>query len=129
MTNHWRGEVQATLAGKPYRLCLTLGALAELEAALSGEDIIAFTERLSEGRIRASDIIHVLGCALRGGGHDVADEDAAQMMPAGGLSEAMQLVARLISLSFGGADAGGGEAASEGKLIKTEPSPGDSSSL
>ena len=33
MANAHRGEIEATLGGKPYTLCLTLGALAELEHA------------------------------------------------------------------------------------------------
>ena len=105
MPNPWRGEMQATFSGKPYRLCLTLGALAELEQALGGEDVIAFTKRLSEGHIRASDVMHVLGCGLRGGGHEISDQELAQMMPSGGFGEAMQIVAQLIALSFGGREA------------------------
>ena len=34
--NRRRGEIDAELDGKQYRLCLTLGALAELEAAYRG---------------------------------------------------------------------------------------------
>ena len=115
MPNPWHGEMQATFSGKSYRLCLTLGALAELEQALGGEDVIAFTKRLSEGHIRASDVMHVLGCGLRGGGHEISNEELGQMMPAGGFGKAMQIVAQLISLSFGG-----GEAAS---LEKPEKNP------
>jgi hypothetical protein len=33
MVNRHRGEIEAILDGKSYRLCLTLGALAELEHA------------------------------------------------------------------------------------------------
>ena len=31
MANRYRGEIDARLDGKPHTLCLTLGALAELE--------------------------------------------------------------------------------------------------
>ena len=37
--NRHRGEVLARLDGRDYRLCLTLGALAELEAAFAVDDI------------------------------------------------------------------------------------------
>ncbi len=122
--NHWRGDLEAVLGDKPYRLCLTLGALAELESLLADEDIIAFTERLSEGRIRATDVKHVFACALRGGGHEISDDEVASLMPAGGLSEAIQIVGQLISLSFGGAATGGDEATSVGKPAPKAPSRG-----
>ena len=37
--NRRRGEIVAELDGKGFRLCLTLGALAELEAAYAAEDL------------------------------------------------------------------------------------------
>ena len=64
--NGARGEVIATLAGAERRLCLTLGALAELETAFG----LSGWEALSE-RIRAlspSDLLAVLAALLRGGG-------------------------------------------------------------
>ena len=45
MANRHRGEITAELGGKPYTLCLTLGALAEIEDAYGGEDLIAIAER------------------------------------------------------------------------------------
>lgn len=38
MANKHRGEVTARLDGKDYTLCLTLGALAEMEQAFGAED-------------------------------------------------------------------------------------------
>lgn len=37
--NRRRGEIAAELDGKTMRLCLTLGALAELEAAYAADDL------------------------------------------------------------------------------------------
>jgi hypothetical protein len=37
--NRHRGEIEARFDGKPYRLCLTLGALAELEDAFAADDL------------------------------------------------------------------------------------------
>ncbi len=37
--NGMRGEVIASLGGEPRRLCLTLGALAEIETALHLESV------------------------------------------------------------------------------------------
>lgn len=70
--NGARGEVSATLAGNERRLCLTLGALAEIETALG----CAGLEELA-GRMRAlsaSDLISVLAALLRGGGETALAE-------------------------------------------------------
>ncbi len=45
MVNRHRGEIEAVLDGKSYRLCLTLGALAELEHAFGEDDMLAIAER------------------------------------------------------------------------------------
>ena len=55
--NRRRGEISAELDGKEYRLCLTLGALAELEAAYAADDLGALVERFSRGRLSALDMI------------------------------------------------------------------------
>jgi hypothetical protein len=39
MANRHRGEIEAVLDGRPRTLCLTLGALAELEAAFGAQDL------------------------------------------------------------------------------------------
>lgn len=48
MVNWHRGEIEATLDGKSYRLCLTLGALAELEQAFGEDDMLAVAAMKSE---------------------------------------------------------------------------------
>ena len=54
MANAHRGEIDAELDGRTYRLCLTLGALAELESAYGGEDLLALAERFEKaGSARA----------------------------------------------------------------------------
>ncbi len=101
MANRHRGEISGTLAGREYTFCLTLGALADLEDALADEDIFAFVQRLSQGRITSRDVISILGAGLRGAGHAVSnDEVAAMMPPANGFSGALELAARLISSAF-----------------------------
>ena len=66
MANAHRGEIEAELSGKSYMLCLTLGALAEIEHAYGGEDLIAIAQRFETGKIGASDAIRVIGAGLRG---------------------------------------------------------------
>jgi hypothetical protein len=56
----------AVLAGTERRLCLTLGALAEMEAALELSGGEALAERMRA--LSAKDLMVVLGALLRGGG-------------------------------------------------------------
>ncbi len=61
-----RGEVTAVLDGTERRLCLTLGALAELETAFGTDTVEALAARLT--RPSARDLAVVLRALLRGGG-------------------------------------------------------------
>ena len=58
MANSHRGEIEVTLEGKTYPLCLTLGALAELETAFGSEDLIAVIERFQNGKIKTGAHFH-----------------------------------------------------------------------
>lgn len=64
--NSARGEVVATLAGEERRLCLTLGALAEIETALGCDGLTTLAERMRA--LSARDLAVVLAALLRGGG-------------------------------------------------------------
>ena len=64
--NGARGEVLVELDGAPRRLCLTLGALAEIETALGVSGIEVLAERLR--RPTARDLMAVLAALLNGGG-------------------------------------------------------------
>ncbi len=63
--NGARGEVEAVLAGHPRRLCLTLGALAEMETGLGVSGLEGLGQRLA--RMQAGDLALVLAALLRGG--------------------------------------------------------------
>ena len=71
--NEVRGEVVALLAGTERRLCLTLGALAEIETVLGvgGEELAARLRAMT-----AADLMRVLSALLRGGG----EMEAAAML-------------------------------------------------
>lgn len=105
MANIHRGEIDAVLDGKSLRLCLTLGALAELEAAFGADDMLALAQRFDGGRISARDAIRIVGAGLRGAGHDIRDTDVAGMQAEGGVAGFVAIVARLLSATFGGAPA------------------------
>lgn len=79
--NRARGEVLLGVGGRSVRLCLTLGALAELEAAFDVASFAELGERL--GQLTASDLVIVLAALAKGGGEEmsVADLAAAQISP------------------------------------------------
>ncbi|WP_454714501.1 GTA-gp10 family protein [Caulobacter segnis] len=64
--NPARGEVVVTIAGAPRRLCLTLGALARIEAALGLSDWSQLPDRIAT--LSAGDLASVLAALLDGGG-------------------------------------------------------------
>lgn len=101
MANARRGEIAAVIGGEERTLCLTLGALAELEARLQAGDLVGLAERFSAGRVSARDLIAIIGAGLRGAGQPVSDEDLARMPIEGGLPGAAGIAARLLRATFG----------------------------
>jgi Phage tail tube protein, GTA-gp10 len=102
MVNHHRGEIEAVLDGVPYRLCLTLGALAELESAFGAGDMLALAQRFSGGRMAARDAIRIIGAGLRSGGHMIDDAAVGDMRVDAGAAGFIDIVARLLRATFGG---------------------------
>jgi hypothetical protein len=100
MVNRHRGEIAAELGGKIYTLCLTLGALAEIEHAYGGEDLLAIAERFEQGRIKASDAITIIGAGLRGAGSDISGDELSRMPVTGGAAGYMRIVADLLQATF-----------------------------
>jgi hypothetical protein len=103
MANTQRGEIDAMIGGERRTLCLTLGALAELEARLQAGDLVGLAERFSSGRVGARDLLAILGAGLRGGGNALSDEELAQLSIEGGLKGAAEIAARLLRATFGDA--------------------------
>ena len=103
MANRHRGEIEAELGGQKYILVLTLGALAEIEDAYGGEDMIAIAERFEAGRIKASDAIKVIGAGLRGAGATLTNDDVARLSVAGGAAGFLRIVADLLKATFASA--------------------------
>ncbi len=100
MVNRHRGEIAAQLGEQTHTLCLTLGALAEIEHAYGGEDLIAIAERFETGRIKATDAIIVLGAGLRGAGSVLTDLDVAKLSVQGGAAGYLRIVADLLKATF-----------------------------
>jgi hypothetical protein len=101
MANRRRGEVPLDLGGQRYTLCLTLGALAELEDALLAPDLAGLAERFAAGRLSARDLVALLGAALRGGGHDLDDRAVAELPLAGGFAAMTEALGAALVAAFG----------------------------
>ncbi|SJZ65207.1 gene transfer agent family protein [Consotaella salsifontis] len=99
--NRRRGEVGAMIDGKAMTLCLTLGALAELEDAFASEDLSRLAARFSAGRLSAHDLVRILGAGLRGAGEPVSDAEVAAMRIEDGAAGAAKIAAELLSAAFG----------------------------
>ena len=103
MANRRRGEVGAVIDGRERILCLTLGALAELEVAFAADDLVALAARFETGKLSAGDMARIVGCGLRGGGETVSDDDVLAMKIDGGVAGFARLAAELLSVTFGSA--------------------------
>lgn len=79
--NAARGEVLLAIDGAERRLCVTLGALAELEAAFDVVSLAELGERLAQ--LTASDLLIVLSVLCAGGGEpmNTAKLASAQIDP------------------------------------------------
>ena len=104
MPNLHRGEIEAEIGGAPRRLVLTLGALAELEAAFGADDLISLAERFGKGRLKAHDLVRVIGAGLRGAGEAISDDEVARLSVAGGAAGYVRIAADLITATFGAED-------------------------
>jgi len=100
LANAYRGEIDASIGGKTYKLCLTLGALAELEDSYGEQDMVAIAERFQSGRLKSQDAIKIIGAGLRGAGYVVSDKDVATMPVEGGAAGSVDIVARLLRATF-----------------------------
>lgn len=101
MANLHRGETTLDLADMSYPLRLTLQSLAEMEAAFAVDDLASLAERLSRGRLAATDLIRILGPALRGGGLQKSDAEIAMLLPAAALPQLVTAAAKVLETTFG----------------------------
>lgn len=104
MANRHRGEIEAELGGRRFTLCLTLGALAELESAFGATDLSALATRFAEGRFAARDVLTVITAGLRGAGHDLTEEEVSRLATPGGAAGYVAILGALLAATFGTAD-------------------------
>ncbi|MCJ2011225.1 gene transfer agent family protein [Methylobacterium sp. J-076] len=101
MVNRRRGEVPLELGGRRYTLCLTLGALADLEDSLRAGDLAGLAGRFGTGHPRTGDLIALLGAALRGGGHALSDEEVGRLPIGGGMGALVVALGEVLEAAFG----------------------------
>lgn len=100
MANPYAGEVEVVLDGTPHRARLTLGALAELEAALGEGSLVDLVERFEAGRFSSRDVLALVVAGLRGGGWQGRAEDLRAVEIAGGPLGAARVAAQLLARAF-----------------------------
>ncbi|MCU0815481.1 MAG: gene transfer agent family protein [Cypionkella sp.] len=100
MANPWAGEVEVLLDGQPHVAKLTLGALAELEAALGAGSLVDLVERFEAGRFSSRDVLALLVAGLRGGGWTGGAEDLRTVEIGAGPVDAARLAAELLARAF-----------------------------
>ena len=105
MANKHRGEIEAELGGRTRTLVLTLGALAELEAAFAATDLVALAQRFGSGHLSARDLVRIIAAGLRGAGEAVRDDEVAAMTVSGAAAGYASIAAELLAATFGEAAA------------------------
>ena len=71
--NEVRGEAGLVIDGQVRRLCLTMGALAQIESALETTSLDELSARLLH--LSAADVLAVLGALLMGGGNPLTRQE------------------------------------------------------
>jgi hypothetical protein len=100
MANPWAGEVTLVLDGQA-RVCkLTLGALAELEAALQADTLVGLVQRFETGAYSTRDVLALIVAGLRGGGWGGTAQDLLAAEIEGGVVRAAQVAAELLARAF-----------------------------
>ncbi len=100
MANPWAGEVAIDLDGRRHVAKLTLGSLAELEAALDSGTLVDLVERFEQGRFSTRDVLALVVAGLRGGGWQGTTSDLRTVEIGGGPVEAVRVAAELLARAF-----------------------------
>ncbi|MEO0772889.1 MAG: gene transfer agent family protein [Pseudomonadota bacterium] len=100
MANPWAGEVALVLNGERHVLKLTLGALAEMEAALETGSLVDLVARFEGGAFSSRDVLALIVAGLRGGGWRGSAGDLISADIEGGLTGAARVAAELLARAF-----------------------------
>ena len=105
MGNPWEGEVAIRFGGARHVMKLTLGALAELEASMAADSLVALVERFETGAFSTRDVLALIVAGLRGGGWRGDASDLLTVEIEGGAPEAAKLAGQLLVRAFAYPDA------------------------
>ncbi len=100
MANPWEGEVAVRIDGERHIMRLTLGALAELEAGLGADSLLALVQRFEDGSFSTRDVLALIVAGLRGGGWRGDASDLLTAEIGGGATEAARLAGQLLVRAF-----------------------------
>ncbi|MFN6926021.1 MAG: gene transfer agent family protein [Tabrizicola sp.] len=100
MANPWTGEVAIWLDGQRHVAKLTLGALAELEAALEAGSLLDLVRRFEERSFSTRDVLALIVAGLRGGGWQGTAADLLRAEIGGGPLGAARTAAELLARAF-----------------------------
>lgn len=100
MGNPWAGEVSIRIDGELRAMRLTLGALAELEAGMGEDTLVALVERFEGGRFSTRDVLALIVAGLRGGGWSGDARDLVAADIEGGPVQAARLAGQLLARAF-----------------------------
>jgi Phage tail tube protein, GTA-gp10 len=100
MANPLTGEVALILDGQRHVAKLTLGALAELEAALETGSLFDLVARFEGGQFSTRDVLALIVAGLRGGGWQGTAADLRTVEIGGGPVAAAQAAATLLARAF-----------------------------
>ncbi len=100
MANPWAGEAALVIDGQRRVLKLTLGALAELEAALEADTLVALVERFEKGAFSTRDVLALIVAGLRGGGWRGSAADLIAAEIEGGPVAAARVAGVLLARAF-----------------------------
>lgn len=100
MANPWAGEVAIWLDGTRHVAKLTLGALAELEAALEVGTLMELIERFEGQQFSTRDVLALIVAGLRGGGWQGTATDLRTVEIGGGPVAAARAAAELLARAF-----------------------------
>ena len=106
MANPWAGEVALVIGGERHVMRLTLGALAELEAALEQGSLVDLVARFEEGAFSSRDVLALIVAGLRGGGWRGSTSDLLSAEIEGGPLAAARAAAELLARAFALPEAG-----------------------
>jgi len=103
--NPWAGEVGLVVDGQAYACKLTLGTLAELEAALNADTLVELVARFEAGAFSTRDVLALIVAGLRGGGWRGTAQDLVTAEIGGGPVRAAEAAAELLARAFAAPEA------------------------